>query len=100
MVRRWREYRPVCRSSAPGSNTGRPGRCERKFALTTNVSNGITGEVTLAEVSAVSTQVEAWLHDVLLAASRRWTTIETCNVRVMLGSARQLRTARFAKEVS
>jgi hypothetical protein len=35
--------------------------------LTTNVSFGITSEMTLAEISSVSAEVEAWLHDVLLA---------------------------------
>jgi hypothetical protein len=34
--------------------------------LTTDISAGMTGEMTLADVSAVSAAVEAWLEEVLL----------------------------------
>jgi hypothetical protein len=37
-----------------------------QIRLTTNVSAGITSEMTLVEISSVSAQVEAWLHDILL----------------------------------
>jgi hypothetical protein len=39
-----------------------------QIRLTTNVSDGITSEMTLVEISSVSAQVEAWLHDVLLGS--------------------------------
>jgi hypothetical protein len=38
--------------------------------LTPDIANGITSEMTLVEISAISAQVEAWLHDVVLNASR------------------------------
>jgi hypothetical protein len=38
-----------------------------QIRLTTNIAAGITSEMTLAEITSVSAQVEAWLHDVLLS---------------------------------
>ena len=37
-----------------------------QIRLTTDVDEGITNEFTLADISAVSSSVEAWLHDIML----------------------------------
>jgi hypothetical protein len=46
--------------------TGSSKPLRAQIRLTTNVSTGITNEMTLAEISSVSAEVEAWLHDILL----------------------------------
>ena len=48
--------------------TGSPKPLRAQIRLTADISHGITSEMTLAEISSVSAQVEAWLHDVLLNA--------------------------------
>ena len=42
-----------------------------QIRLTTDVSTGLTSEMTLADVHAVSAAVETWLQDVLLDGERR-----------------------------
>ena len=46
--------------------TGSSKPLRAQIRLTTDISAGMTREMTLAEISSISEQVEAWLHDVLL----------------------------------
>ena len=46
------------------SGSAKPLRAQ--IRLTTDVADGITSELTLADISSVSGSVEAWLHEVIL----------------------------------
>ena len=46
--------------------TGSSKPLRARLRLTTDISEGITREMTFAEISSISEEVEAWLHDVLL----------------------------------
>jgi hypothetical protein len=46
--------------------TGSSKPLRAQLRLTTDISAGITSEMTFTEISTISAEVQAWLHDVLL----------------------------------
>jgi hypothetical protein len=46
--------------------TGSSKPLRAQVRLTTDISAGMTSEMTLTEISTISAEVQAWLHDVLL----------------------------------